>query len=330
MKLLVVLALTGCATTGASVHECVDSPPREGWLTSEGEASLDTPDAAEIARKRALAALAEQIDVAIATSFHAHESETRVNQHAVTQQSRFEERIDTSASIDLQGVEVLLRCAAGGAVRTRVGIDRARFGADAVVRLARASAQIDRLLATTPSAPALDAASAFSAALPISLAAEQLAFVASVVSKRAVSATYSTPLLRQRLSEAIARVGIRVEVKSPLQVALLSHTAQACLGSIGVPAVTSAGDAEVALEVVVQPAIRVAAGLFIARASLSAVLLRAGATIGGAEAQFKGGGSTPEAAANEAVRRLAVDHLPGVLDRTVAALGWKGLGRCAP
>jgi hypothetical protein len=326
LKLLVALALTGCA--GASVRKCVDTAPREGWLIGEGEASLNAPDAAEMARKRALSALAEQIDVAIASSFHAQESETRANQ-AVAQQSRFETHLDTRSAIDLQGAEVVQRCAEETTLRTRVGIDRARFAADAQRRLAVASAEIDALLTKAQSAPALDAASALSAALPISAAADQLAFVASVVSRRAVSATHSTSQLRLRLREAIARVGIRVEVDSPSQIALLSRAAQSCLGSLGLPAVTSSGDALLSLAVVVQPPSRVAVGLYVARATLSAVLRRSGATVGGAEAQVKGGGATAEAAADEAVRRLAVDELPGLLDRAVAALGWTGLGRCA-
>lgn len=325
MRLLAALLISGCATSGGALRECVEQRAPEGWLTSEGEAAATMPDAAEVARRRALAGLAEQIDVAISSGFHARESESHAGM-AVAQQARFESALDTSSAVELQGAEVLQRCAAGASVRARVGLDRERFSADARARLDQAASRIEQLISGSQSP--FELAAALSSALPLAAAAERTAFVSSVVSRRPVAAAHSTARLRQRLQEAISRVGIRVEVESPSQVPLLSQIAQSCLGSVGVPAVAGPAEARLALAVVVQPASKVGEGLFVARANLSAVLRRGAATIGGAEAQLKAGGATAESAAGEAVRRLAVEQLPRVVDQTVAGLGWP-LGSCA-
>jgi hypothetical protein len=327
-----------CAGCMGSLPPCraLDANARERWLIGEGEADAAASEARESARKRALAAIAEQIDVAVASSATAVEAERHAG-GSITSSASFETRVATQTSLDLQGVEILETCGAGDRLRVRAGLDRQRAARDAEARLGGVHREMRALMARAQAAnqagDVLDEIGALSAAVPIAEKADRIAVLARVLGARlAPGAVADRSYLERSVREALGRASIGVEVSAPEGQPLLAGAARACLAKIGLPASNTrnpAADATLVLDVIVHPALRVADGLFVTRANVSAALHRRAATaLAGGGAQVKGGGDTAERAQHDAVRRIAVEALPGLIDRTVGSLGWNGLAQC--
>jgi hypothetical protein len=87
----------------------------------------------------------------------------------------------------------------------------------------------------------------------------------------------------------------------------------------------SAPDAVLAFDVQMETPNLAIGSLYIVRATMTAVLEpKAGDPIkAGAAIQVKGGGTSPEASIQDAIRRLGSDKLGSVIDDLFASGGWK-------
>ena len=130
----------------------------------------------------------------------------------------------------------------------------------------------------------------------------------------------------------MSRLVIRLDVDSPEESSLLSAATATCLASAGLPTAqrSDAPDAIVSMRVAVEPSLRVAEGLFVARGTLSASVHRPteNAAIAGSDAKVKGGGADAVGAQHDALRRLAVESVPGALNQLFAQLHWDWVRPC--
>jgi len=337
---LVCIAATGCAAARTKLRACgSDDDLSRRYLVGVGISGLGGgADSIENARQRALANLAEQFSVQITSQLHARDE--AVQREGITEESsHILSQLDTRSDVTLDGTETLEACASGENVRVRVGLERVRFVRDGLERL-RAQDAIVRDLDKRASVAAtnrkrLEAVALWSDAADGVRKAERLALMVQIVGREQTQIALPGPReFERRADEALAAASVRIDVRPIEGNGLVAREALACLGRVGVPVVESSvsPDAVVTLDVTVDPPLEAAPQLFIARAHL-AVALRRGETltaVGGASGTVKGGGSTPDAARREAVRRLSIETLPGVLDDVVANLGVRARARCAP
>jgi hypothetical protein len=181
----------------------------------------------------------------------------------------------------------------------------------------------------------LRAIAIWSDALPRATAAEALARAIRIVGRADAAVDFpSSATLDARARETLARAVVRLDVQSPQAADLITQGALACLATAGIPISSSVdahgADAIIALHVVVDPALKVADSLYVARAVLSASVRRPSenVAIAAGERRAKGGGVDSATAQHEAVRRLASDSLPGAIDDALKGLRWTWLRRC--
>jgi hypothetical protein len=292
-----------------------------------------SPDAPEIARRRALAAIAEQVRVEISSRFRSEEQVT-VAGGRETSSLRAASAQETKADAVLEGAEVLDTCSAGSVLRVRVGLHRDRFAAAGKKQLESRASAVRAADAGAADAlrrgARLEAARQWAKAAVEADDAERLRAAILVVSRQDPGVALPTSHeLDARARDAIAAAHVAVHADAPVATALLEGAGVACLAKAGLPASQSqaAPDAILALRAILDPPLQVAQGLFVVRGQLSVVLERNGAALSGSDARAKGGGTTPDAASQDAVRRLASESLPALVDAAFA--DWPGLRRCA-
>ena len=326
MRALAVLLVSVCACATGGLRPCAPAPlAAAAELQGEGEAPLGVDDALGLARRRALASVAEQVRVEVASSFRADESYSGDGQDTL----QLDSQVETRAAAVLEGADIRETCSDGVSLRVRIALDRARFAQDAGQRLDGLLVQVRELERGASAAEAakdrIRAVSLLADAARTAATADALAGTIRAVGKREVAAP---PLIQAQdlLRNALARASVRLELQPAAD--LLGQAGAACLASTGLPLGGGAPDAVLVLRTVFEPALRVAKGLYIVRGTLAASLDRpGGASISAAERHVKGGGEDPAAAQHDALRRLSLEALPGVVDETLAGLRWP-LRRC--
>jgi hypothetical protein len=307
-------------------------------LQGEGDAPRIADDALGLARRRAVASIAEQVRVEIRSSFSASETYQQQGDHT-DQALDLSSQLDTRATAAIEGAEVRDTCSDGANLRVRVALNRARFARDGGQRLEAMAAELRDLYATATRAEdghdRLRAIAIWSDALPRATAAEELALAIRVVGRSGVTIEFpSRATVDANARRALARVVVRLDVQSPQGADLIAQVAIACLATAGIPISSSAdahgADAVVALQIAVDPALKVADALYVARATLSASVRRPSenTAIAAGARRLKGGGANPAAAQHEAVRRLTAESLSSTIDEALKGLHWTWLRRC--
>jgi len=323
-----VAAQLACAGAGhlARCSASLHSDARE--LIGEGEAPLAADDAANLARRRAVAALAEQLEVEIATSLRSTERESTRDGRTHSEHA-IEEQLDTRASAAIEGAAVRESCAEGANERVRVAVDRGRFVRDNLPKLEALAGELRALEQAAEKAESagerLAALSDWLEAEPRAAEAARLSRTLQLIGGRAPAVELpSASSLARRVQDALSRLVVRLDVEDPETPSLLSAAGATCLASAGLPvaARADAPDLVVSLRAAIEPSLRVAEGLYVARGTLSAAARRPkeNASIAGSDAHVKGGGADASAAQHDALRKLARESAPAALDQLLAQL----------
>lgn len=323
-----------CATPRAPSADCRrwirdphEGAPSGDFLVAVGTTDASRADATEAARTNGLRGLAEQLRVDVdSRSLDETVLTTAGGTEHVDRTMR--DRVETRSSLRLEGAAVLDTCRDGDRLHVLMGLDRRRF----LASLARRAAAIEQEVASLESLAGRHSAEGrhLEAAVRYREAAGRLADRVEIDSLSTLLGGGPTGEVRrtvgeleQQSREEMARSRVQVRVEHPLD-AGFGDLAVACLGRMGLAATRDAGPSEaVVLLELAADAPLVTGRLHLVRAQLTATLRRGatGTTTSGASTTAKGSGLSPEAATQDAVRRLGRDRLSTTFAELFSAAG---------
>jgi hypothetical protein len=328
------------ARAEASCPEWKDNPGATayaaGFLVGVGFAPGGGPEPANSARQRALSAIAEQIRVQVQSSLRA-EDRAIVRNGVSTETQQVEAALQTDTNVVLEGAETRESCNENGSTYVLVILDRQLFVANARQRLERRGAELQKLSAKAKQLQAgerwLDAAASFEEAASNADGMDEDASLVRIVG-RSIQESMHIPgaELRRMAREAAARTTLLIRVTPSEGTETIRRLAANCVTRAGLAVAekASAPDAVLAFDIQMEMPNQAMGALYIVRATMTASLepkvgepIRAGAAI-----QVKGGGTSPEASVQDALRRLGTDRLGGVVDELFTSGRWN-LKRCS-
>jgi LPP20 lipoprotein len=300
-------------------------------LVGVGSAQGEGPGPANSARQRALSAIAEQIRVQVQSSLKA-EDQAYVRNGVSTETQRVQAMVQTDTKVVLEGAETKESCSESGSTYVLVVLDRKLFVANARQRLQQRSAESRKLEAKAKQFQAegrwLDAASSYEEAAANAEVVDEDASFVRIVGRSNFELPYTPGIELHRFArEMAARTTALVRVTPSEGTQVIRRLAMNCVTRVGLATaeMASAPDAVLAFDVQMETPNLAMGSLYVVRATMTAVLEpKAGEPIkAGAAIQVKGGGTSPEASIQDALRRLGSDKLGSVIDDLFASGGWR-------
>ncbi len=275
--------------------------------------------------------MSSEISVTVASALRSKQSATVVDGRASENQKI--DAISTSkTSATLEGAEIKASCVRGDQTYVLLALDRRAYAAAAQARLSGKCSEIATLEKKAADASSerrhLDAAASLAQAAVLAAAVEEESPVARVVSRGEVT-VQATPSvqLRRRATEQAAQTLIEVQVGAGPGADALRRQAMSCLSRSGIGTAEGSATPNATLTLVTRldPPASAIPGFFVVRGHLSGSMKvgESTAVVASASEVVVGGGDSPGAAAQDAMRMLGADAVPKVLDEIIRSRGWK-------